>query len=384
MIQSPLAIVAVLLGSIGFSLLMVNSFPWAKRLSAIIWVIFTSALLSNVGLIPTDAPVYGMLIDFAVPFAVCIILFTVNLADVKSAGLPMLAAFALASLGTVLGVVTASLTLDPLLAGLIPEGAWKLAGPYTGTYIGGSLNFVGLWTGLGIDNPELLGAANAVDNITLFPLYAIWMVAPGLLASRWIVRKQWTAAGHDDDYVEETTSSFVVQDVAVLAFLAVGVIAVSPWLNETLIVPFLPGAPSILMVSALALILGQSPYVRKLKGAWEIGELAFLVFFAAIGALIDFYLAVVLSPSLFAYVLIIMAVHFIVLFGLGRVFRMDPRVLTMASVATKGGPALVPPVAEALGIRHLVLPGIIIGMLGYAVGNFVGYFVAETVRVLLG
>lgn len=384
MLQSPIAIIAVLLGAIGFSLLMVNSFPWAKRLSAIIWVIFTSALLSNVGLIPTDAPVYGTLIDFAVPFAVCIILFTVNLADVKNAGLPMLAAFALASLGTVLGVATASLTLDPFLAGLIPDGAWKLAGPYTGTYIGGSLNFVGLWTGLGIDNPELLGAANAVDNITLFPLYAVWMVAPGLLATRWVVHKKWKAAGRDSDYVEEKAAAFVVQDVAQLVFMAVAVIAVSPWLNELLVKPFLPDSPDILMVTTLALILGQSSYVRGLKGAWEIGDLAFLVFFAAIGALIDFYLAVVLSPSLFAYVLIIMIVHFLVLYGLGWVFRMDPGVLTMASVATKGGPALVPPVAEALGIRHLVLPGIIIGMLGYAVGNYIGYFVAETVRVLLG
>ena len=88
MVQEPLAIIAVLLGAIFFSLKMINRYPWAEKLSAIMWIIFTSAILSNLGLIPTDAPVYSALIDFAVPFAVCVILFTVNLRDVLDADGP--------------------------------------------------------------------------------------------------------------------------------------------------------------------------------------------------------------------------------------------------------------------------------------------------------
>ena len=53
-------------------------------------------------------------------------------------------------------------------------------------------------------------------------------------------------------------------------------------------------------------------------------------------------------------------------------------------MATKGGPALVAPVAETKGWRHLVLPGIIVAMLGYAVGNYVGYGVAHLVRLVVG
>jgi len=79
-----------------------------------------------------------------------------------------------------------------------------------------------------------------------------------------------------------------------------------------------------------------------------------------------------------------MTIHFVVLFGLGRFFRMDIGVLTIASVATKAGPPLVVPVAEVKGWRHLVLPGIIVGMLGYAIGNYVGYGVAHVVRLMVG
>jgi uncharacterized membrane protein len=384
MIQEPLAIIAVLLGAIFFSLRMVQRYAWAKRFSAIIWIIFTSALCSNLGLIPTDAPVYGALIGFTVPFAVCVILFTVNLSDVREAGTAMLAAFALASLGTVLGVAAASLSLEPFLARILEADSWKLAGPYTGTFIGGSLNFLALWQGLEIGTPDLFAAANAVDNLTLFPLYALWMIIPSLLVGRYLVAKRWEVHFGDEDEIaakDPEKPRLVPVQVATLFFLAVSVMAVSEWLDAVVLDRFFPDVPAILIVTTLALTLGQLRPVRRLQGACEIGDLAFYVFFAAVGALINFYQAVVLSPILFLYVVVVMAIHMVVLYGGGRWLRMDVGVLTIASVATKAGPALVAPVAEANGWRHLVLPGIIVAMLGYAIGNYVGYAVAQAIRV---
>jgi uncharacterized membrane protein len=386
MITEPLAILAVLLGVIYVSLRLVNRFPWAKRLSTIIWIIFLSAFVSNLGLVPTDAPLYGGMIGFAVPFAVCVILFTVDLSDVRRAGTPMLAAFALASLGTVLGVIVASLSLEPFLSRILGDGSWRIAGPYTGTYIGGSLNFFALWTGLEVGNPDLLAAANAVDNLTLFPLYTVWMVVPTFLAGRYVVSKAWQVPHEDTGEAEAKAEKprLDLVHVTTLFFLAVAVMAASDWLKATVVDRFAPSVPTILIVTTLALLLAQVRAVRKLEGAWEVGDLAFYLFFAAVGAMINFYQAVVLSPVLFVYVIIIMAVHFVVLYGGGRFLKMDVGVLTIASVATKAGPPLVVPVAETKGWRHLVLAGIIVGMLGYAVGNYVGYAVAHGVRLVIG
>ena len=140
MLQPPLAIISVLLGAIFISLQLVKRYKWAEKMSAVLLIIFTSALASNLGLIPTKAVVYGELIDFTVPFAVCVILFTVNLSDIRRAGRQMLVAFGLAALGSMVGVVVASLTLEPFLTDILADNSWKLAGPYTGTYIGGSLD----------------------------------------------------------------------------------------------------------------------------------------------------------------------------------------------------------------------------------------------------
>ena len=384
MITDPLAITAVLFAVICFSLFMVNTFTWAKKLSPILWILFTGALCSNLGLIPTSAPVYGQLIDITVPFAVCVILLTVNLKDLRKAGLPMLVAFVLASVGTVLGVIIASITLEPALSTIMGEEAWKLAGPYTGTYIGGSLNFFSLWTGLEIENPDLLAAANAVDNITIFPLYMLWMMIPSALAGRYMVAKRWKTTGQETASHEDKESvPFKVSNIAVLIFMGLTIIVASNWIKETLIDPVFEGVPSILIVTTLALILAQIPAVRNLKGGWELGDLVFYVFFAAVGALMDFYLAVILSPILFAYVIIVMFVHLAFVYGIGWVARMDLGVLTIASVATKSGPAMVPPVAEVKEWRHLILPGILISLLGYAAGNYIGFAVAKALEFMM-
>jgi len=386
MISQPLAVFAVLLGAIVLSLWITRRFAWAARFSAVMWIIFVSALCSNLGLIPGDLPLYASTVGYSVPLAVCLILFTVRLADIRNAGAPMLTAFVLASIGTVLGVVAASLALEPLLAQVLGENSWKIAGPYTGTYIGGSLNFFALWTGLEIGQPDLLAAANAVDNLTLFPLYLTWMLVPAWLAGKYVVAERWKP------HHLETTPATQERDkpplnpahVVTLLCLAVVVMAVSDWLKTGFIDAVSPQVPTILVITTLALLLGQFRAVRSLKGAWELGDLAFYLFFAAVGAMIDVYQAVVLSPVLFLYVVIIMAVHFSWVYGMGRLLRMDLGVLTIASVATKAGPPMVLPVAEAKGWRHLVLPGIVLGMVGYAIGNYVGWAVANAVRAMLG
>jgi uncharacterized membrane protein len=387
MVQEPVAIVAVLLGAIYFSVWITGRFAWAERLSRVLWIIFTSALASNLGLVPTDAPIYGAIVGFTVPFAVCVILFTVSLTDVRNAGTPILAAFVLACFGTILGVVVGSITLEPLLGGILGDESWKLAGPYTGTFIGGSLNFFALWTGLEVGDPNLLAAANAVDNLTLFPLYTLWMLIPAWLIGKYEPSSRWKVDRRAGEYGNSGIKEkppFDLAQVSALVFLAVLVMAVSEWLKVTFVDRFAPAVPTILIVTTLALVLAQIRPIRRLKGAWEIGDLAFYLFFAAVGAMINFYQAVVLSPALFLYVALIMAVHFATVYGLGRAFRMDVGVLTMASVAAKAGPPMVVPVAEAKGWRHLVLPGIIVGMLGYALGNYAGWAVAAGLRVILG
>ncbi|MBZ0114368.1 MAG: DUF819 family protein [Thermoanaerobaculia bacterium] len=385
MIHETLAILAILLGIVLVSLLLTERYPWANRLSVLIWILGLAALASNTGLIPTELPLYGSIAGFTVPFAVALVLMRVHLGDIRRAGTAMIAAFALASVATAVSVAIATIALGAWLDPLVGGESWRLAGPYTGTFIGGSLNFFALWSGLELGRPDLFAAANAVDNLSIFPLVAFWILVPRFLGSRFPVAAVWRPSTEDDSDAEETsTPRLISSHLAALSFLAIFIMWLSDWLKVTLLDPVLPGIPSILLITAFALALGQLPAVRRLEGGWEVGFLAFYLFFAAVGAMIDVGNAVQLAPVLFAYVMIIVVGHMVLVYGLGRLLRMDIGVLTIASVATKSGPAMVPAMTESLGLKHLTLPGVLMGLVGYALGNYAGVAVAYAVRAFLG
>lgn len=390
LIQDTLGIALVLVAVIFVSVWLCARYRWAARMSAVVWILLLAAIAANLRVIPLEAELYGQLAGFTVPFAVALILMKVNLADVRRAGKAMAVAFVVAALGTVLGVLLAGFALDPFLESSIGPDRWKIAGPYAGTYIGGSLNFFALWTGLEIGQPDLFAAANAVDNLSLLVLFSFWMLVPSLLGHRFPVAARWKARNAETDNGKTSAAAdkvkprFNTVHVAALCFAALAVMWSSEWITTRLIQPILPGIPSILVVTTLALILGQMPVVARLEGAWEVGNLSFYLFFAAVGAMIHITNAIILSPVLFVYVMVVIVVHMAVIYGVGRVLRMDVGLLTVASTAAKAGPPVVLALAESRGWQRFELPGVLVGLLGYAVGNYIGLAVAYAMRSIVG
>lgn len=385
MIQDPFILFTALMGVILLSLKLIEAVPVTGKLSAVLWILFFGAVASNTGLIASESPLYGQVVNYVVPIAVCLVLFRVRLRDIARAGMPMIVAFGIASIGTMVGVLISGLIFEPFLNDILGASSWKLAGPYTGTYIGGSLNFFALWDGLKIGNPDLFAAANAVDNLTIFPLFAIWMLVPALLGKRFPVSPRWHMPVNNEANAHDSKLSHLrVNHLVSLLFIALVVLAFSNWIKAALIDPILPQVPSILIVTTLALILGQVPFISRLEGSKELSNFAFYLFFAAVGAMINLYNAVVLSPILFVYVMVIIAVHMVIIYGAGRLLKLDVAVLTVASVAAKAGPPTVLAIAEVKEWGSLALPGVLMGLLGYAIGNYAGFATAYAMKALLG
>ena len=386
MIENPYQLTAVFLGIVLLSVWLDSRYAWARKISPVVMIIFFAGLVSNIGLITDRSVFYDEVAGFTVPFAVCLILFTVNLADLRRSGGPLLAAFAVACIGTVIGVLTAGLLLSSELAGVLGADSWKLAGPFAGTYTGGSLNFFAMWDGLEIGNPALFAAANAVDNLTIFPLFAVWVMAPVWLGKFFPSSPFWGTVDADAEAAEIETKKpeLRILDMVALSFAAVAIMVLSDLIKTHLIAGFMPTFPTILIVTTLALILAQFPIMGRLQGAFELGNLSFFLFFCAVGAMINVKMAIVLSPVLFAYVMIMIVVHMVAIYGIGRLLCLDIRILTIASCAAKAGPPTVVALANIHGWKNLVLPGVAIGLLGYAVGNYLGFAAAYVMKALLG
>jgi uncharacterized membrane protein len=212
---------------------------------------------------------------------------------------------------------------------------------------------------------------------------AACLIAPLLLGRRAITGKATSSAvSSEGDLAQALSSSLrplVIADLAALVTIAIGTL----WLAGRLAawVPFLP---EVLWLSTIALLLAQIPAIRTLAGGALLGNYLLLLFLAGNGAQSVLANIFRVGPAVFWFAAITIAVHGIGIFGVGRLFGIDAGTLAVASQANVGGPASAVALAGARGYTDRVLPGVAVGLLGYAVGNYSGFLVANLARAWLG
>ncbi len=120
--------------------------------------------------------------------------------------------------------------------------------------------------------------------------------------------------------------------------------------------------------------------MRRLGGSFEAGELFLLVFCFAVGALADVRQVGGASLMLFSFVAMVMTLSIVFHVALSAAFKLDADTTLICSTATIFGPPFIGPVAAALKNRHLVGPGLTLGLAGIALGTYLGLGTAWLLR----
>lgn len=386
MITDPLAILLVLAAVVFVAIQLEERVRVFRSLGAALVGILLGMVLSNVGLLPGNSPTYDFLMGTGVNLAIALILLSVDLRSVLQAGPRMLAAFGIGAVGTAAGAVVGGL----LLSGLVGPETWKLAGQYTGTYTGGGANFAAIGRAFET-SPDLFSAATAADVIVT----AVWMAAcltvPVVLGRPRLQQREpvsdpaagQPAAGADQPATLERALHSSVKPVSLTDTAALAAIAVGSVLAAGQLAKLLP-IHEVLWLTTIVLILAQVPAVKALSGSALFGNYLLLLFLASNGARSVVATLVAMGPPVFYYAMITVAVHGVVIFGMGRLARLDLATLAVASQANVGGAASAIALAGARGYFDRLLPGVAVGLLGYAVGNYIGFAVGGVMRTMLG
>ena len=353
-----------------------------RALGSALIVILAAAVLANLHLIPSSSdapPLYDGIFGYIAPLAIFFLLLDVRLKDLRRAGLPMLILFGCGAVATAVGVFVGYFLIAPQHHGI--EKSFAVAGMFTGTYIGGSvnLNAVALHYGVTKDG-TLFAAINAADNI----ITTVWIVAtlilPRLL-QKWFprrVRASGEVAGVATAAALEGGERISVIDLALLLALGTASLFVSQFIAR-----LLPALPVVLVLTTFALVLAQLNAVQKLRGARTLGYFTVLLFLAVIGAYCD-VAALIANGSiallLLVWVTIIVLVHGALLFVGGGLLKQDWAMISIASNANIGGAASAGVLATAIGRDDLRLPGILVGSVGNAIGTYAGILVAELLK----
>ena len=375
MIEQPLHLAILIVGITALGFWLEQHVRWAAKIGASLLIILMGAVISNLDLVPLQSQVYDFVFGPVTSLAIVWLLFAVRFSDLKAAGPAMVIGFGLAVVGTALGSIIAFF----LFSGSFGEQAWKLAGVMTGTYSGGSLNFVAVGRELGL--PEtLFTAATAADNV----LTALWFGAT-LLLPQWLIKRfpSKTKGAQNQKKTSEANPEhpifaqvpLKVTDLCLLLTLGLLVIALAQAIAQQI-----PAIPSVIWLTSLALIMAQIPFVKRLSGAMQLGSIALHFFFALIGIGSKFSEIAKVGISIFFFTLTVVVVHGLFIFVVAYFRRREWDVTAVASQAAVGGPSTAMALAVARGKSHLALPGVAVGLLGYGVGTYAGLAVAYLLR----
>ncbi|UCH64877.1 MAG: DUF819 family protein [Ignavibacterium sp.] len=348
---------------------------WGSKLSAVIVTILATFLLSNLSIIPTDAPSYDVVWSYLVPIAIPLLLFKANLRRILKEAGPTLIAFAFGAVGTVLGTIIAF--------NLIPLGdeGWKLAGIFCSTYIGGSMNFVASAEALQMNSGDILTAGVAADNLMMTIYFIILFALPSV---KYLVKIFPTH--HEDskddiplDLSEDNDNNiFEILDMAKAIAISISICALGFAVADFIAIK----GTGILIITALIVIVATSfpKQISAINGADKIGILLMQVFFAAIGASANIIVVLKFGPILFVFAALILFIHLSFLLVAGKLFKLDLAEIVIASNANMGGPTTAAAMAVARKWRALVIPAILCGTLGYAVATFIGVAIGYWLR----
>lgn len=268
---------------------------------------------------------------------------------------------------------------------LIPD-AWRLSGMFVGMYSGGTPNFVALGMALEVDT-DLFVIASTYDMIVgAFLILFFITIAPKIFRLILPPFKYKEGFQADTDMVVEETEdmedfSGMLQKKRILPLLLALVISIVITGISLVVSMFfhkiLPGFPEmaviVLTITTLGILASFIKRINKIEKTFQLGLYFILVFSLTVASMSD--LRTMFNIGMLHLILFITWVYFgSMLFHLllAKIFRVDSDNFLITATAFVFSPPFVPLVANALKNKDVIITGITGGIIGYALGNYIG------------
>ena len=353
-----------------------------EYLPAIIWIFLTPILLSNLNVIPKSSPIYSTFRSFAVPMFIVLMLLDINIRETMRVAWRGAVVMTMGSVGIVIGCVVAFFFFREAL----PADSWSGFGALAGSWIGGTGNLAAVAESL--DTPEsMVGIVVIVDNfvyLAYFPLI--------LTCKRWAASfNRFTRVSQEDiDHVTEAAADVEkkTHEVHFKDLLTLVGFAFTAILIANVVAGFLPELRPVLTVRTWAILLVttigiglSATSLKKVPGTEPLAMMLVYIYMTMIGAQADLSQIGGAQWFLVAGFLAI-TIHLVFIVLGARLFRLDVSMAAVASVSAVGGAASAP-VAAGYHREELVPISIMLALIGYALGNYLGVATAYLSSLLL-
>ncbi len=366
-----------------FILHLCHRFPWVNKLGAIMVAYGIGLLVGNLNIIPESAKgVQDIIATVTVPLAIPLMLFS---SDIKAwlnvAGKTMLS-MVIAIFSVVLMVVIGYVLFKPGN----DENFWKVGGLLIGVYTGGTPNIAALKLMLNVDNNVFL-LVNTYDMVIsavyFFFLITVAQKVFGIVLPRFKTKLteqellEFKEAAKDPYWGILQKKNFIPllkgMGLSILIFaIGGGLMVLVPEKVQMIVV--------ILTITTLGILASLIPGVNRIPKTFEAGMYLILIFSIDVASMVNISEMFGSSPHLFYYVALVIFGSLFLQVLISAFFKIDTDTTIVTSTAMICSPPFVPAVAGALKNKEIVISGLTVGIIGYAIGNYLGVVIAELLK----
>ncbi len=354
---------------------------WLGKIGPVLILYILGVIIGNLVHVPHQAQLQDLLSSAAVPLAIPLMLFTCTFRRSETRS-------QLLALVTGMAAVIAAVIAGYFIFGKNITDAPKIGGMLTGVYTGGTINLAALKTMLGVPEETFI-LMNSYDMLISF-LFLTFLLSFGVKWFRKILPNEtgkipgtnpgMTEAGRQDRTAEEENYRRIftkegLKDAGFLLLIDILIIGISAglavlagdgWFMTVL----------ILMLTTLGIAASFWKPVRRRKGGYEIGMYLIYIFSIVVASMADVTaLDLKGGAALLGYLSFVIFGSLCLQVILARIFRIDADTMIISSVTYICSPPFVPMMATAMKNPRIIAPGLAIGVVGYAAGNYLGFLI---------
>ncbi|MFC4929130.1 DUF819 family protein [Massilia sp. GCM10023247] len=379
---------------------------WKKFYSyvpALLLCYLLPSLLNTLGVIDgTASKLYPMARDYLLPASLVLLCVAIDFKSIVRLGPKAIIMFLTGTAGIMLGGLFAFEAMRVIHPETVTGETWRGMTTIAGSWIGGGANQVAMREVFNVD-ATMFGQFVAVDVL----IGNLWMAILLLMASRAAAFDRWTGAdltalNRLRDSIEQYQAQHAripsTTDIMVILGIGFAATGLSHFLSQLMVgwVSTLPaewrlqdysltsGFFWIVVIATTAGLLLSFTRARTYEGAGasRIGTVMLYVLVATIGMQMDLS-ALLDRPWLFLLGLIWIAFHGGLMILMAKLIRAPLFMMAVGSQANVGAAASAPVVASAFH-PALAPVGVLLAVLGYALGTYCAYITGVALRGLAG
>lgn len=371
---------AVIIGWAAMSIYLEQKYRWASKVSGAIIALLGALVLANLGVIPTDSPVYDIIWGYVVLLAVPIMLFKADLRKIWRESGRTFIAFHIATIGTIVGT-----TLGILFFGRWMPEPLQVGAMITGSYIGGTVNFVAMSTQFNASQ-NVINASIVADNLNMALYFFVLLAIPSVAFFRKHYAHPYEQAANEGLSAGENRAATYwgrkeislldIAKVVAAGFIIVAIsVKLAAWMGAHEALPValrgILGSKYFVVTTLTVIIVTLCPkFFEEARGSQEIGTFLIYIFLVVIGAPASLKAILLQSPILLVFCAFVVVINMLVTLLVGKIFGFNLEELLISSNATIGGPTTAAAMAISKGWNDLVLPAMLVGVWGYVIGNW--------------